>query len=69
MLPVVLEEFDIVYIFWLLFTFHYYCQLVNGHLLQKSGWGDCSPQAPPPSPTGFYGPVYGGNVGLYPIRF
>ena len=31
-LPVVFEEFDIVYIFWLLFTFHYYCQLVKGQL-------------------------------------
>ena len=50
MLPVVLEEFDIVYIFWLLFTFHYYCQLVKGHLYPKSGRGDCSPPAPPPPP-------------------
>ena len=31
-LPVVFEEFDMVYIFWLLFTFHYYCQLVKGQL-------------------------------------
>ena len=31
-LPVVFEEFDVAYIFWLLFTFHYYCQLVKGQL-------------------------------------
>ena len=31
-LPVVFEEFDMVYIFWLLFTFHYYCQVVKGQL-------------------------------------
>ena len=31
-LPVVFEEFDMFYIFWLLFTFHYHCQLVKGQL-------------------------------------
>ena len=31
-LPVVFEEFDMVYVFWLLFSFHYYCQLVKGQL-------------------------------------
>ena len=31
-LPVVFEEFDMVYIFWLLFSFHYCCQLVKGQL-------------------------------------
>ena len=31
-LPVVFEEFDTVYIFWLIFTFHYYCQSVRGQL-------------------------------------
>ena len=30
--PVVFEEFDMVYVFWLLFPFHYHCQLVNGQL-------------------------------------
>ena len=31
-LPVVFEEFDMFYIFWLLFTFQYHCQLVKGQL-------------------------------------
>ena len=32
-LPVVFEEFDMVYVFWLLlFYFHYHCQLVKGQL-------------------------------------
>ena len=31
-LPVVFEEFDMVYDFWLLFSFHYHCQLVKGQL-------------------------------------
>ena len=31
-LPVVFEELDMVYIFRLLFTFQYYCQLVKGQL-------------------------------------
>ena len=31
-LPVVFEEFDMVYIFWLLFTFNYYSQLVKDQL-------------------------------------
>ena len=31
-LPVVFEEFDMVYIFLLLFSFHYCCQLVKGQL-------------------------------------
>ena len=30
MLPVVFEEFQMVYIFVLLFSFHYHCQLVKG---------------------------------------
>ena len=30
MLPVVLEEFQMVYIFVLLFSFHHHCQLVKG---------------------------------------
>ena len=38
MLPVVFEEFQMVYIFLLLFSFHYHCQLVKGQLKQKSGW-------------------------------
>ena len=31
-LPVVFEEFDMVYIFWLVFTFHCHFQLVKGQL-------------------------------------
>ena len=31
-LPVVFEEFDMVYVFWLLFSCHYHCQLVKGQL-------------------------------------
>ena len=31
-LPVFFEEFNMVYIFWILFTFNYHCQLVNGQL-------------------------------------
>ena len=34
-------------IVWLLFTFHYYCQLVKGQLYPKS----VGAAAPPPSPT------------------
>ena len=37
-LSVVFEEFDMVYFFWLLFPFHYHCQLVKGKLQQKSGF-------------------------------
>ena len=28
----VFEEFDMVYVFWLLFSFHCYCQLIKGQL-------------------------------------
>ena len=46
-LPVFFEEFDVVYIFWLLFSFHYYYQLVKGQPLAKNwrggGWGGWSP--------------------------
>ena len=31
-LPVVFEEFDTIYIFWLFFYFHCYCQLIKGQL-------------------------------------
>ena len=31
-LPVVFEEFDIVYVFGFLFSLHYHCQLVKGQL-------------------------------------
>ena len=31
-LPVVFEEFDMIYVFWLLFSFHYHYQLVKGQL-------------------------------------
>ena len=38
-LPEVFEEFEVVYIFLLLFSFQYHCQLVTGQLKQKSGGG------------------------------
>ena len=38
-LPVVFAEFYMVYVFWLLFSFYYYCQLVQGQLEPKSGGG------------------------------
>ena len=37
-LSVIFEEFDMVYFFWLLFPFHYHCQLVKGKLQQNSGF-------------------------------
>ena len=38
MLPVVFEEFEMVYMFLLDFSsFHYNCQLVKGQLYKKSG--------------------------------
>ena len=47
-LPVVFEEFYMVYIFWFFLSFYYYCQLV---------------QVKPPSPPGFYGPeIYFKNL-------
>ena len=49
-LPVVFEEFDMVYIFWLLFSFHYYYQLVKGQPLAKNlGGGGLEPPTPPVS--------------------
>ena len=55
----VFEEFDMVYAFWLIFSFHYHCQFVKGQLKQKSGGrGLQSPQLlSPPPPHGFYGSV------------
>ena len=47
----VFEEFDMLYAFWLIFSFHYHCQFVKGQLKQKSGGrGLQSPQllSPPP---------------------
>ena len=38
-LLVVFEEFDMVYAFWLIFSFHCHCQFVKGQLKQS----DCSP--------------------------
>ena len=51
-LPVVFEDFAIVYVFWLLFSFYYYYQLVKGQLQQKS-WGAAALPAPPVS-TGLF---------------
>ena len=36
MLPVVFQEFQMVHIFLLLFSFYYHCQLVKGQVKQKS---------------------------------
>lgn len=36
-LTVVFEEFNMVYVFWLAFSFHYHCQFAKGQLSQKSG--------------------------------
>ena len=53
------EEFELVCILLLFFSFHYHCQLVKGQLQQKSG--GLQPSPPPPSSHGFYGPglLYG----------
>ena len=48
-LPVVFEEFDLVYVFWLRFSFHYHCQLVKDQLKQKSGGGGWAAASPSPS--------------------
>ena len=34
--PLAFEEFDMICIFCLLFSFHYHCQFVKGQLKQKS---------------------------------
>ena len=46
MLPGVFEEFEMVYIFSLFFSFHYHCQLAKGQLYQKAG-GAAAPPVPP----------------------
>ena len=53
-LPVFFEEFDLVYVFWFLFSFNYHCQLVKGRLLQKSA--AAGGLQPPPASPSFYGP-------------
>ena len=55
-LPVFFEEFDVVYIFWLLFSFHYYYQLVKGQPLAKNWRGGGGGGDPPP--TGCNGSAY-----------
>ena len=60
---VAFEEFDMVYLLWLLFSFHYHCQsfsICKMPTLAKI-WGDCSL----PSPPGFYGP----DIYIYIIYF
>ena len=52
---VTFEEFDMVYLFWMLFSLHCHCQSLStfkSSTLAKI-WGGCTPQLPPP---GFYGP-------------
>ena len=34
--PVAFDEFDMFFLFWPLFPFHYHCQFVKGQLDQKS---------------------------------
>ena len=55
MLPAVFEEFDLVCIFTLFFSFQYHSQLVKGQLYQNSRGGGVSTPSPSP-PPGFYGP-------------
>ena len=55
-LPEVFEEFELVYILLLLFSFHYHCQLVTGQLKQKSGEQRCS--TPVPRFLGAWYPAY-----------
>ena len=50
MLPSVFEKLEVVYTFLLLFSFHYYFQLVKGQFQQKSG-GAAAP--PPKSPVSY----------------
>ena len=54
-LPVVFEEFDLGYIFWLLFFFSLSLPIGKRSTLTKI-WRDCSPPVPPP-PPGFYRPA------------
>ena len=49
-LPVVFEEFDMVYIFWLLFSFPLLLSVDKRSTLAKI-WGDCSPLQPRPPPV------------------
>ena len=44
-IPAVFEEFELVYKFLLLFSFHYYFQLVKRSTFAKN-WGGCSPLPP-----------------------
>ena len=62
MLPVVFEEFEVVYNF--LLFFHYNCQLLKSQL--SGGWG-CSPPQPPP--PGFYGPVRNFNSSFFQHQY
>ena len=50
MLPAVFEEFDLVCIFTLFFSFQYHSQLVKGQLYQNSG-GGLAPPPPVPLPV------------------
>ena len=65
-LPVVFEELGMVYIFRLLFTFHYYCPLVKGQLQPKSG-GTAAPQPPTPHPRFLRACTY--SLNLTEIKF
>ena len=47
MLPKVFQEFELVYVMFLFFSFHDHCQLVKDQLQQKSV-GATAPPAPPP---------------------
>ena len=47
MFLVIFEEFQIVYIFLLLFSFHLHCQLVKGQIWERSCAEGCSPSPAP----------------------
>ena len=49
MFLVIFEEFQIAYIFLLLFSFHFHCQLVKGQIWERSWAEGCSPPQPPVS--------------------
>ena len=51
MLLAVFEEFDLVCIFTLFFSFQYHSQLVKGQLYQNSRGGGLAPPPPVPLPV------------------
>ena len=54
MLPKVFQEFELVYVMFLFFSFHDHCQLVKDQLQQKSVGATAPPAPPPPPPAPTY---------------